>query len=377
MSMMRSKQGFSLLEILIAIAVLGIVMAMSGQLLEHMVVGQKKQAVITINQFEASLGLEMLRNDVSNAGFGLADEFKGVNYQEASDAPATQFNNTSDVPKAIQHENKISASGYIQNSDYLVIRSPAVGMDSAAGKWTNITSAGLHKWGDPYDPYLDMKSDDYMVVIKPRTQAGGKSKLFVSQEKQGKYAFMLNDTDLTNGSDGERLYLAFGMGKTEPTMPFNRADYYVRRPDNPDEVNPNCAPGTGILYKDVIGDKDKNGDPIRPYPLIDCVANMQVVFRLDTNTDGIPDPPVNDISGLDAYKIKEQIKEVHIYILAHEGIKDKSYRSEIANPAFTVGPSASLGTVVDLSALDGSSTDAWKRYRWITYKIVVKPKSFY
>ena len=166
------------------------------------------------------------------------------------------------------------------------------------------------------------------------------------------------------------MYLAFGMGTTTPTMPFNRADYYVRIPP-PDKVNPNCAPGTGILYKDVIGDAKS------PYPLIDCVANMQVVFRLDTNTDGIPDPPVNDISGLDAYKIKEQIKEVHIYILAHEGIKDKSYRSEIANPAFTVGPSASLGTVVDLSALDGSSTDAWKRYRWITYKIVVKPKSFY
>lgn len=370
MSMMRSEQGFSLLEILIAIAILGIVMALSGQLLEHMVVGQRKQAVITTNQLEVSLGLEMLRNDVSNAGFGLADEFKSTPsiYTEATSAPTMQFNNAPNVPKAIQHANTISASGYIQNSDYLVIRSPAVGMDSAAGKWSNITSTKVHFWNDIN---LDMATDDYMIVIKPRTQQGGNSTLIVSNGAYAlKYPGQASDIDAgfqPKTGDGER-FLAFGMGTTTPNMPFNRADYYVGIPAT---ANPNCAPGTGILYKNVIGDAKS------PYPLIDCVANMQVVFRLDTNTDGIPDPPVNDISGLDAYKIKEQIKEVHIYILAHEGIKDKSYRSEIANPAFTVGPSASLGTVVDLSALDGSSTDAWKRYRWITYKIVVKPKSFY
>ncbi len=136
------KKDSACLEILIAIGVLGIVMALSSQLLEHMVIGQKKQAVIMTNQFEMSLGLEMLRNDVSNAGFGLADEFKGTPsiYTEASSNPAMQFNNTPNVPKALQHANTVTTAGYIQNSDYLIIRSPAVGMTSAAGKWTNITS---------------------------------------------------------------------------------------------------------------------------------------------------------------------------------------------------------------------------------------------
>ncbi len=136
-----------------------------------------------------------------------------------------------------------------------------------------------------------------------------------------------------NTSEGER-FLAFGMGTTALTMPFNRADYYVMQPA---AANPNCAPGTGTLYKNVIG------DAASPYPLIECVANMQVVFNLDTNLDGVPDLIVNDISGLDPYKIKEQVKEVHIYILAHEGLKDKSYKSEIANPAVTLGPSAVTG----------------------------------
>ena len=44
--MTRDNKGFSLLEILIALAIMGIVMAMSGQLLQYMVIGQKKQAVV-------------------------------------------------------------------------------------------------------------------------------------------------------------------------------------------------------------------------------------------------------------------------------------------------------------------------------------------
>ena len=368
--MIRGTKGFSLLEILIAVAILGIVMALSSQLLQHMVIGQRKQAGIVTNQFEAALGLEMLRGDVTNAGFGLADEFKSSpgTYQEASGAPATTFNNAPGVPKALQHANTVSASGYIASSDYLVIRSPAVGMESAAGKWTNITTTKAHYWNDVN---LDMTTNDYMVIIKPRVTVGGNSTLIVAG---GVYAIKYPGATADLPTDfrpdttaGERL-LAFGMGTTAPTMPFARADYYVGVPAT---ANPSCAPGTGTLYKNVIGDTKS------PYALIDCVANMQVVFRLDTSLDGIPDQTVNDISGLDAYGIKTQVKEVHIYLLVHEGIKDTSFKSELTSSSYVVGPTATLGGTIDLSALDTTSATAWKYYRWKTYKLVVKPKSFY
>jgi hypothetical protein len=160
-------------------------------------------------------------------------------------------------------------------------------------------------------------------------------------------------------------------------MPFNRADYFVGIPS---AANPDCAPGTGTLYKKVINDTSPTPAtevPFLAYPLIQCVANMQVVFRLDTSLDGIPDQTVNDISGLDAYTTKTQIKEVHIYLLVHEGIKDTSFKSDLTSSSYVVGPSATLGGTVDLSALDTTSATAWKYYRWKTYKLVVKPKSFY
>ena len=73
---MRNKQsGFTLLEILIAIAILGIIMAMNSTLLQEMIRGTRQQGSIVTSQFETALGLEVFRNDLGNAGYGLPDAF--------------------------------------------------------------------------------------------------------------------------------------------------------------------------------------------------------------------------------------------------------------------------------------------------------------
>ncbi|NLT22523.1 MAG: prepilin-type N-terminal cleavage/methylation domain-containing protein [Syntrophorhabdus sp.] len=372
--MTRDEKGFSLLEILIAIVIMGIIMAMNSQLLQDLIRGQRQQAGVVTSQFETSLGLEMLRSDVSNAGFGLADEFASApgTYTEATADPAQQFNSAPNIPKALVHNNNVGAfANYIANSDYLVIRSPAVGMNTAAGKWTNITSTTVHIWNDVN---LDMVNGrDYMIVIKPRSALGGKSKLIVSSSGAYSVQYITSTLDAAfqpSAAAGER-YLAFGIEDSiAPTMPFNRSDYYVKQPA---VANVNCAPGTGTLYKAIVKHGPAGtGGATEEFPLVECVANMQVIFRLDTNLDGVPDQTVNDISGLDALTVKEQVKEVQIYILGHEGIMDRGFTYGGANPV-TVGPSVAMGTSVNLSAF---GTD-WNHYRWKTYTLIVKPKSFY
>jgi hypothetical protein len=150
-------------------------------------------------------------------------------------------------------------------------------------------------------------------------------------------------------------------------MPFNRADYYIQRPASIPQA---CAPNTGILYKATIN----QGDGARnPEPLIDCVADMQVIYRLDNDNNGTIDSTVNDISGLTAQQIRDRVKEVRVYILSHEGELDRSFRYR--NSTITVGEifgGILFGRTFNLSATIGSG---WENYRWKVSTLVVKPRN--
>ncbi|MHB8110123.1 MAG: hypothetical protein ACYDHW_08835, partial [Syntrophorhabdaceae bacterium] len=157
--------------------------------------------------------------------------------------------------------------------------------------------------------------------------------------------------------------------------PFNRADYYIRLNAADPSPNPNCAPGTGTLVKEALN--QSNGNATR-YSLIQCSASMQVIFRLDTNADGLPDQTVNTLAGLTAMDIKQQVIEVQIYLLVHDGVMDRRFRWP--TQVVTVGPQAGapgagLGADIDLKILLGN--DNWPFYRWKIHTLVIKPKSFY
>jgi hypothetical protein len=103
-------------------------------------------------------------------------------------------------------------------------------------------------------------------------------------------------------------------------------------------------------------------------PLLDCVADMQVVTYLDTNLDGLVDIDSNGLLLPDAQTIRDQLKEVRVYILAHEGQRDTSY-THTQNPIL-VGVSATRGRNFDLSTIPN-----WQNYRWKVYTLVVRPNS--
>jgi type IV pilus assembly protein PilW len=112
--MEHKKRGFTLLELIIVIVLLGIITAMSMSPLQALIRGASQQSGIVSSQFEMSLGLELLRSNIEGAGLGLPDSAPSLVYQEASVSPQDQFNDASGAdktPRAIIIGNNLSLGG--------------------------------------------------------------------------------------------------------------------------------------------------------------------------------------------------------------------------------------------------------------------------
>ena len=66
------------------------------------------------------------------------------------------------------------------------------------------------------------------------------------------------------------------------------------------------------------------GDLGDPLPLLDCVADFQLLYGTDSNDDGVPEWS-SDVSALSAEQLREQLVEVRVHILAQSGQRDDSY----------------------------------------------------
>jgi prepilin-type N-terminal cleavage/methylation domain-containing protein len=369
-TMKKRQSGFTLIELLIAIAVLAIIMAMNSTILQEMMRGTRQQGAIAATQFETALGLEILRADLMNAGHGLIDEVQAsIAYAEAVGAPAQLFNDgPSGIPRAIVHNNDVSAyATYLANSDYLAIKSPAVGINDSSGKWSYITGSSVHVWNDMS---LDMANDGQqrMIVVVPSTKPDKTARLVVDGANNYAVIYTQGALNAAFQPPVDERYIVYGVDNSNIVRPFNRADYYVRRSAS---TGTGCASNTGTFIKSVTNQSALGGHTERP--LIDCVAAMQVLFRVDTNGDGIADgAPVNSISSYTARQIKENVKEIRVYILAHEGNMDRGFRYA-GSSTITLGDPA-LGAQIDLQALVGAN---WDRYRWKIYTVNVSPRGFY
>ena len=130
-----------------------------------------------------------------------------------------------------------------------------------------------------------------------------------------------------------------------------------------------CAPGTGILFKSVVGHATGT---LTDYPLLDCVADFQVVYSLDRNNNGsIEETSAAGLATLSAADIRNQLKNIQVYILTHEGKKDTSY----TYPNNTIGVGPGTGLISGSGRTFGLYSSSQKNYRWKVYRITVSPKN--
>jgi prepilin-type N-terminal cleavage/methylation domain-containing protein len=366
--MKRRAEGFTLLELLIGMAIGSFVLAAAVTFFLLSFRQFKVQTKIVETNVEGILGLELFRQDLESLGYGLPwanvgalpvyhDVRTGVN-----SAVSTEFNDENNPPRAVVSID--CAAFTVNRSDYLVIKSARVGMGASAGKWTTITQANIPRTWVPNEE--NIANNDYAIVLRAGSTDANRRSLVTSALNGSAYAAF----PATSGfvpTEPFSANIVYGIGSTSPRRPFNRAEYFVGNAGTvpPVAVPYHCAPNTGVLVKAVVA-HDDTGTTETLLPLLDCVADMQVVYGLDTNGDGVRDAWEDDIRTLlpTAANIRAQVVEVHVHVLSQEGQLDDTY----ANPVTSlyVG-SGGKGNNFNLSG--------YKNYRWKVNSIAVKPKN--
>ncbi len=355
---MKREAGFSLIELLISMVIMGFVLAATSDMFVGLLRGYKQQSKITETNIEGIISLEMLRRDIESAGYGLPWTVS-ASYDEAVNPTADDYNDSPNAPRGLVSGDNMNVAGIVNGSDYLVIKAMNLAQNAACTKWAYLPTSGVLPplWSSSTSTSENLQDTDQVVLISP----GAPTTISRAEIARGSFS------TIKTGYSPDETRIIYGVDDSDLRMPFNRADYYV----NTGVTRPGrCAPGTGVLVKSTV---NQNGGGLNTVPLLDCVADMQVVTYLDTDKDGTWDLQSNGLGGVnavDAQTIRDQLKEVHVYILAHEGQRDAGYT--YSPGTIRVGESSTLGRDFNFTA---SGITNWQNYRWKVYTLVVRPNN--
>jgi prepilin-type N-terminal cleavage/methylation domain-containing protein len=392
-----NSQGFSLVELIVVMAMFLIIIAVTGDTFSRIMTRSSVQSKGAASNIEGIVGLEMMRKDLASVGFGLPWSFdSSISYKEVKpgatdsrEAIAAAYNVTpnvedqTEVPMAVSGGNNVeltpeNSSKLIQGSDYLVIRATSIGSSQTSQRWSFMNYTGTTK-PVPLEPESwsreNLAEDDWVVVLRV-----GLSAAFTKELVSDAGSFTTQYNNLANFEPDEKrvAHYIYGVSTSanKPRMPFNRADYYVRIPLSTEEnrLPQRCAPNTGILYKALVDHANGSvSSPGSELPLLDCVADLQVVYILDSSSNG-QITETESLAGLTMSDIRDQLKSIQVYVLSHEGGKDSLYT--YPNETIAVGPTVdgiTAGSNGRTFNLKETIKTGWERYRWKIYRFTVNP----
>lgn len=412
--MTRGERGYTVAEMLTVLAIFGIVLTLTSFTFNRIVSNSTRVMKSEQTEIEGMIGLEVLRIDLENAGLGLPWSYRSTGwsgYAEAkSDTPAAGFNEIADAgtgqfqaPRGIivasgdreteSESGTHDPSCHMNHSDYLVLKGTALGTTRSARKWSYLTygntSSAVFKpsrgenelaSGEEPDGSTAPNGGPWVIVLKDTAKDGVVGKELVMDGSSFVTRFNGNLSQAFIPQRPQDHHVVYGVHdyspkastNAKPVRPFNRADYYINASDAP---LARCAHGTGTLFKKVLDVDDGGFGTV--YPLLDCVADLQVVVGLDSNYDGDIDSYVDDLTppAYDAQAIRDQVKEIRVYILAQDGVRDAGYLHpyEKADRAVVVGEHvARFWSKTEMEATFGVD---WRHYRWKVFRLVVQPKN--
>lgn len=362
------QSGFSLIELLVYMAILAVLMTMVMISFTKTMQRSGQQSTIAETALESGIGLDMLRLDLEHAGFGLPWEWQGaISYTEPGPFSGAT---TADPPRPISSGDLSTQS--LNGSDYLVIRGSNLARGQYSQRWGYVGRNSLHQIHLRAVGGEDFENTDRFIVIRPQTESGNLRQLLMDGNDYLFTKSTINKVappETANDPDGEKYVVYSVNDKATTKRPFNRVDYLI----NNANVPAHCAQNTGVLGKLQINQENDNGVML---PIIDCVADFQVVFYMDTDNDGGWDAAydADEINGLTASEIRDQVKAISCYILGHEGGFDPNYTHP--NNEIVVGETIngkSVGRTFDLADQIAGN---WANYRWKVYSATVSPKNF-
>jgi len=427
---MGNKRGFTLVELLVVMAIFIIIIIIATKAFESIIRIAGHQTKTAASQIEGIVGLEMLRTDLAHAGYGLPWQFQFAPnaYNEVAGSPAANTGidatTLNDVPPAVPRAIMAAATGAggsVPGSHYLVIKSALLALkaaNSSVGRWGELiysTAGGLNT--STINRVNDISTDlrdgaaaspnnvqDRVITIRSQfTNLGGENKVLVMSGAGNNFSYAVPNgfqppVDGYKPADEFETLTAYGISDTNLRMPYNRADYYISRPPSTDpnfKIPDFCNSGTGVLFKAVADHAGGYGTNI--YPLLNCAGDMRVVYYLDMDDDGNPQTFANATNGANfassegangadinatlaaADLLRQRLKSIYVYILSHEGKKDTSYTYPVTDPGsvITVGPPAmpAVGNVWTQAAMTAQFGTDWRNYRWKVYSIEVNPRN--
>jgi prepilin-type N-terminal cleavage/methylation domain-containing protein len=428
------QAGFTLVELLVSMALFIVILLIAAQSFKQIVTESSKLFKSEESNIEGVIGLEVMKHDLEQMGFGLPwgwikansaaaptdfaacadDDSCTIAYTEAVDTLGLALNDAPDgKPRAL-----VSFAEYAAfSSDYIGIKASTVGRTKAAQRWTKIPFHNFSAVPRESRPVVytsnNLTAGDKVILINSNFNATRDSdhKLIVDPDNNTIFHINFNTTGGIASSylplEDLHTYMVYGIdSNTAPRMPFNRADFFIKVPGgvvttdgSTDGALPSfCAPSTGVLYKATVNQSDGKYNFL---PLLDCVADMQIVFGWDTSDGGkagsintyssapkkvdgsVANVTTTDPAGTasvrasingwltDARGLREHLKVVKVYILAQDGKLDQSYT--------TSSNTISVGDIEENNGLSPVKTYTLSgpqtHYRWKLYRLIVRPKN--